>query len=220
LTTCCNEQVPDYCGPATPRSPCGSHGLGSSDFARHYFRNHGCFLFLQVLRWFTSLGSLDHPIYSDERTRCSYRVGSPIRTSPDHRLLASPRGFSQLATSFFAYLRQGIHTHALSSLTIKLTPNHRVSFYFMYLLALPRRRSYAGRFELVALYSAFTFTHPNSAPYGRGSDKRPFSLYSARQIFNCQRSILQTCYIYYETNPIPFPNSSGSFCQKRFGGPG
>jgi hypothetical protein len=27
----------------------------------------------------------------------------------------------------------------------------------MYLLALPRRRSYAGRFELVALYSAFTF---------------------------------------------------------------
>jgi hypothetical protein len=36
-------------------------------------------------------------------------------------LLASPRGFSQLATSFFAYLRQGIHTHALSSLTIKLT---------------------------------------------------------------------------------------------------
>jgi hypothetical protein len=29
-----------------------------SDFARHYFRNRGCFLFLQVLRWFTSLGSL------------------------------------------------------------------------------------------------------------------------------------------------------------------
>ena len=48
-------------------------------------------------------------------------LGFPIRTSPDYRLLASPRGFSQLATSFFAYLRQGIHTHALSSLTIKLT---------------------------------------------------------------------------------------------------
>jgi hypothetical protein len=50
-------------------------------------------------------------------------LGSPIRTSPDHRMLASPRGFSQLATSFFAYLRQGIPTHALSSLTIKLTPH-------------------------------------------------------------------------------------------------
>ena len=48
-------------------------------------------------------------------------LGFPIRTSPDYRLLASPRGLSQLATSFIAYLRQGIHTHALSSLTIKLT---------------------------------------------------------------------------------------------------
>jgi hypothetical protein len=48
-------------------------------------------------------------------------LGFPIRTSPDQRLLASPRGLSQLATSFFAFLRQGIHTHALSSLTIKLT---------------------------------------------------------------------------------------------------
>ena len=48
-------------------------------------------------------------------------MGFPIRTSPDHGMLASPRGFSQLATSFIAYLRQGIHTHALSSLTIKFT---------------------------------------------------------------------------------------------------
>ena len=36
-------------------------------------------------------------------------------------MLASPRGFSQLAASFFAFLRLGIHTHALSSLTIKFT---------------------------------------------------------------------------------------------------
>ncbi len=34
-----------------------------------------------------------------------------------------PRGLSQLATSFIAYLCQGIHTHALSSLTIKFTLN-------------------------------------------------------------------------------------------------
>ena len=32
---------PDYCGPATPCSPCELHGLGYSDFARHYFRNLG-----------------------------------------------------------------------------------------------------------------------------------------------------------------------------------
>ena len=113
----------DYCGPATPNSPFESFGLGCSDFARHYFRNHGCFLFLQVLRWFTSLSLLDHPMNSDERSRCSHRLGFPIRKSPDHRLLASSRGLSQLTTSFIACLRQGIHTHALSSLTIKSTSN-------------------------------------------------------------------------------------------------
>ena len=110
-----------YCGPTTPGSPFELPGLGSSDFARHYFRNHGCFLFLRVLRWFTSPGSLRAPMNSEHDNCCSQQLGFPIRTSPDHRLLASPRGLSQLATSFIAYLRQGIHTHALSSLTIKLT---------------------------------------------------------------------------------------------------
>ena len=33
-------------------------GLGSSDFARHYFRNRFYFLFLRVLRCFSSPGSL------------------------------------------------------------------------------------------------------------------------------------------------------------------
>ncbi len=33
-------------------------GLGFSAFARHYLRNHFCFLFLQVLRCFSSLGLL------------------------------------------------------------------------------------------------------------------------------------------------------------------
>ena len=44
---------------------------------------------------------------SDEDTR--YRVGCPIRTSRDHRSLASPPGFSQRATSFIASQCQGIH---------------------------------------------------------------------------------------------------------------
>src|SRR5258708_33479989 len=117
----------DYCGPATPSSPCESLGLGCSDFARHYSRNHGCFLFLQALRWFTSLSLLDYPMYSDKRNRCSHRSGFPIRKSPDRGLLASPRGLSQLTTSFIACLRQGIHTHALSSLTIKSNSNTKTS---------------------------------------------------------------------------------------------
>jgi hypothetical protein len=36
----------EVCGPATPSSPFESLGLGCSEFARHYYRNHGCFLFL------------------------------------------------------------------------------------------------------------------------------------------------------------------------------
>ena len=35
--------------------------------------------------------------------------GFPIRTSPDHCLLATPRSFSQPATSFIGSWRQGIH---------------------------------------------------------------------------------------------------------------
>ena len=58
---------------------------------------------------------------SEQDNLCSHRLDFSIRKSPDHRLLASPRGLSQLATSFIAFLRQGIHTHALSSLTIKFT---------------------------------------------------------------------------------------------------
>ena len=66
-------------------------------------------------------------MYSSHSKWCSHHLGFPIRKSPDHRLLASPRGLSQLTTSFIAYLRQGIHTHALSSLTIKFTLNTEYS---------------------------------------------------------------------------------------------
>ncbi len=52
-------------------------------------------------------------------------MGFPIRISPDHSLLAASRSFSQLIASFFAFLRLGIHTHALSSLTIKSTTHIR-----------------------------------------------------------------------------------------------
>ena len=44
----------------------------------------------------------------------SLRRGFPIRTSADQRSLASPRGFSQRATSFIASWRQGIHRTPLS----------------------------------------------------------------------------------------------------------
>ena len=122
---------PDYCGPTTPDFPFESSGLGYSEFARHYYRNHFCFLFLWVLRWFTSPGSLLDPMYSDQDNPRVHGLDFSIRKSPDHRLLASPRSLSQLATSFIASLRQGILTHALSSLTIKFTPNTIFKTFFI-----------------------------------------------------------------------------------------
>ena len=132
------ETPADDCGPATPNSPCESFGLASSAFARHYSRNHGCFLLLRVLRWFTSPGSPHYPMDSDNDNGCSHPLGFPIRKSPDRRLLASPRGLSQLTTSFIACLCQGIHTHALSSLTIK--SNSHTKLRNVLLLRLPSVR--------------------------------------------------------------------------------
>ena len=42
-------------------------------------------------------------------------MGCPIRISPDQRLFAPPRSFSQLVTSFFASESQGIHLSLLSN---------------------------------------------------------------------------------------------------------
>ena len=44
-------------GPTTPGVRCHTPGLGSSPVARHYWGNHCCFLFLEVLRCFSSLRS-------------------------------------------------------------------------------------------------------------------------------------------------------------------
>ena len=45
-------------GPTTPRPHCYGFGLGSSPFDRLYWGNRVYFLFLQVLRCFSSLRSL------------------------------------------------------------------------------------------------------------------------------------------------------------------
>ena len=84
-------------------------GLGCFPFARHYSGNHGCFLFLRVLRCFNSPGLPPLPMYSVTDTAGSPAVGFPIRLSSDQRMLAPPRGLSQLATTFIAYQCQGIH---------------------------------------------------------------------------------------------------------------
>jgi hypothetical protein len=79
-------------------------GLGSSAFARHYLRNHVCFLFLHLLRCFSSVRWL---LDCSRSYGCTIR-GCPIRTSWDRCVFAAPPSFSQLTTSFFAAECQGI----------------------------------------------------------------------------------------------------------------
>jgi hypothetical protein len=83
-----------------------------------------CFLFLEVLRWFSSLGWLQVPMNSAQ----DYQ-GLPGRVSPfGHRrisLLPTTRRFSQVATSFIASRCQGIHHTPLVAWPKKLIPRSR-----------------------------------------------------------------------------------------------
>ena len=83
-------------------------GLGSSDFARHYFRNHCCFLFLRVLRCFSSPGSPCITMDSLCNNTLLLVLSSLIRISTSQRIFAPKRSFSQLVTSFFGAMYQGI----------------------------------------------------------------------------------------------------------------
>ena len=74
-------------------------GLGSSLFARRYWGNRVCFLFLRVLRWFTSPGWLRHPMDSDgdleDRPRGvapfgDLRVKACLRLTEAYRSLPRP----------------------------------------------------------------------------------------------------------------------------------
>jgi hypothetical protein len=108
------------CGPTGPTTPrCKHHGLGSSAFARRYWRNHCCFLFLQVLRWFTSLRCL-RPTYGFSRgyLRIS-RGGLPHSEIPGSKpVCGSPRLIA--ACHVLHRLLAPRHSpYALSSLTIR-----------------------------------------------------------------------------------------------------
>ena len=94
-----------------PHTCRNNYGLGSSPFARHYLGNHYCFLFLRVLRCFSS--RVCFPFWMIYVFNI---MGFPIRKSPDQILFANPRSLSQLITSFFASESQGIpHTPLITS---------------------------------------------------------------------------------------------------------
>jgi hypothetical protein len=77
-------------GPATPSRK--RDGLGCSAFARHYLRNHCCFLFLRVLRCFTSPGVALKPYVFRLQYPAITRDGLPHSEIPgSKRVCRSPR---------------------------------------------------------------------------------------------------------------------------------
>ena len=84
-----------------------AHGLKRTRFELFPFRSPLLgesvrFLFLWILRCFTSPGRLTPP-YGFRRESWGFApCGSPIRTFPLQRLLPAPRNFSQAVTSFIA----------------------------------------------------------------------------------------------------------------------
>ena len=96
------------------RTPESTHsGLGSAGFARRYSRYRSFFLFLRLLRCFSSPGSPPHtikgllPLFICGCME-SLHAGFPIQRSVDHRIFAPPHGFSQLVASFFGSQCQSI----------------------------------------------------------------------------------------------------------------
>jgi hypothetical protein len=100
--------------PQPPHSnPCQVYhyaGLASSAFARHYSRTHNCFLFLWVLRCFTSPRSLHTPYFIQARvTGHDSSQVSPFGHPRINARLPTPQGLSQAPTSFIGSRCQGIH---------------------------------------------------------------------------------------------------------------
>ena len=87
-----------------PRMCRNTPGLGCCAFARHYRRNHCCFLFLRVLRCFSSPRL--PPLFRDDAL-LTHRV-APFGDPGVLRLFAPNPAFSQLITSFFASESPGI----------------------------------------------------------------------------------------------------------------
>jgi hypothetical protein len=89
-------------------------------FARHYLRNLGWFLFLELLRCFSSLGLPPSPYIFRSGYPCGWV--SPFGHFRIKAYLPAPRNFTQAITSFIACNRQGIHHMHLFTWSYNVNP--------------------------------------------------------------------------------------------------
>jgi hypothetical protein len=94
-------------------------GLGCSPFARRYLGNRACFLFLQVLRCFSSLRSPLQPMDSVADVSAFPKTGFPIQKSPDQSLFSSSPRLIAAYHVFHRLLTPRHPPSALNSLATK-----------------------------------------------------------------------------------------------------
>jgi hypothetical protein len=103
--------------------------LACSPFAHHYSGNRGCFLFLWVLRCFTSPRFLHLPyVFRQGRWAITPNQVALFGNPRIDVWLPTPRGLSQVPTSFFGSWCQGIHRVPLSTWQLQMMLASTVQF--------------------------------------------------------------------------------------------
>ena len=93
-----------------PTTPSASRWFGLFRFRSPLLTESILFLFLRLLRCFTSPGIACSSLFDSGRNDGVLTPsGYPIRKSPGQSVFAATRSLSQLITSFFACWHQGIH---------------------------------------------------------------------------------------------------------------
>ncbi len=103
-----------------PRYCLNNSGLGCFPFARHYLGNHSCFLFLRLLRCFSSAGS--PPDFQDRDTRPSAGWVAPLGNLRINAYLQLPEAYRSLSrpSSPLRAQASSIRSYLLSFITISL----------------------------------------------------------------------------------------------------
>ena len=103
--------------------------MGCFPFARRYWGNHCCFLFLRLLRCFSSPRLLLQPMYSVADIPVLAGMGYPIQRSPDQSLFSSSPKLFAACRVFHRLLAPRHPPFTLDSLATKqLTQFQRLLF--------------------------------------------------------------------------------------------
>src|SRR5690606_31837301 len=125
-----------------PRCRRNGNGLGRSDFARRYSRNHSCFLFLRLLRCFSSAGSAtlrcDRPSAWRVAPFGHPRIKARVQLPVDFRSLSRPSSPLEAQASPIrpSFACRAARTPKKGGAPAPLSPSIEILLNFVFLLRL------------------------------------------------------------------------------------